>query len=153
MVHAQTKVEPLSQKERAVVTKGLARIGPNRPLLFVFSPLPIELFCQQAEALSAKTPELHRLGVRVVWLIAYDAMGISDQTKTCDFPSTINDVSVRQMLVEEADSNDGGGSLLYRYFHVDSNKFTVLLLGRTGRVKFRSTQPVTYESIRRQIGP
>lgn len=145
--------ENLSTKDRAAVARGIARISQGRELIFVFSPTPTGFFCEQADILAAHAQELHKLDMEIVWLGSHDAGGHSDTTSVCESPKSVDHINVRQMLIEGAGSNDGGASMVYNYFHVDSETFAVLIFGRDGQIRLRSSKPVPFPAISRGMRP
>jgi hypothetical protein len=150
-VSASSQQEPLSRREDAAVLAGIDRVREGRPLVFIFSPTASGQFCEQVGTLSKNGERFRRLNTGVVWLFSHDAIGMSSSIRTCAVPATSNGISAREMSIKGAGFNDGGSSMLYRYFSVDSEKFAIVVLGVDNRIKLRSYKPVQYEVLLNSI--
>jgi hypothetical protein len=139
--------EDLSPKDRAAVATGIARIGQGRPLIFVFTPGHSGLFCDQANTFATHARRLREEHAKVVWLGSHDAQGHSASLRTCQYPRSVDHVEVRQMHIEGAGFNDGGALMVYHYFSVDSDSFAIVILGRDGHIKLRSSKPMAFNRV------
>ena len=115
--------------------------GRYRPLL-VFSPIPSDAFCQQVKELASHAAELHDRDVAIYYQLANDAAG----NPACALPaSDINTYSEPRLHERNGDNH------LFLRYHVAPTDFTVLLLGKDGGEKLRSTKPISFETLRDTI--
>lgn len=100
-----------------------------RPVLLFAGPNDPRVQTQYAE-LAARFKELHDRQMQIVLIT---------QSPTRDgTPTPVGTVAATQPEAEA----------LRKHFHIERNTFTLLLLGKDGGEKFRSTRPVPFERLR-----
>jgi hypothetical protein len=107
----------------------------HRPLL-VFTPSTTPQFLTQIRALAADAYDLHDRDVTVVPLLLHEdnkAWGVTFNAQDIGVMSATEQAAAR------------------RRFHVAPDAFTVLLIGKDGGEKLRSTKPISLDTLRSTI--
>jgi hypothetical protein len=139
-IYSQAPASVQSTSPPVSVAKALASF--NGPLILVFSPGAWGEYCTQREIFSAHAPELHNQHLGVIWLSSHDAGAVE-----CRFNNNVDDMSLPSVSTQ----NDGP-LLVYKHFNVPLESFTVILLGKDGRIKLTSRNPVSFDRLRLRIG-